>query len=104
MLLDYVMIHGDMDHVSCTLPLPTPVTKAAHFFIFNEQKTALQFCNGFFRNKANQSLLYIYIYLSMYYLHISPFPFEPPSPFPFRPSRSSESTRLGSLYYLAALH
>ena len=85
------MIHGDMDHVSCTLPLPTPMTKAT------------QFCVGFCHNKANQSLLYIYIYLSIY-LSISPFPFEPPSPSPFYPSRLSQTTRLGSLYYLATSH
>ena len=60
------MIHGDMDHVSCTLPLPTPMTKATHFFVFNQQKIALQFCVGFCHNKANQSLLYICIYLSIY--------------------------------------
>ena len=59
---------------------------------FNWRKIAWLCCVGFCHRHASATII-----------HIFP-PLGPPSPRPFHPSRSSQSTRLGSLCYIAISH
>ena len=57
------------------------------------------------------TIIYIYIYyICVYYvcmcmyIYIYPLPLEPPFLLPIHPSRLSQGTRMGSLFYIAASH
>ena len=64
------------------------------YLFFDWRIVALQYA-GFCQKTMQMSHNYIYIH---------PLPFEPPSPPQYPPSRSSQDTRLGSLFYIADPH
>ena len=70
-------------------------------FIFNLRKIALQCCVAFCQTTTQLRHTYVCVCVCVY---LPSLPLESPSPPPSHPSRSSQSTRLDSLCYIAASH